>query len=41
VEIAEFNTREEMLAYVEWWDNQRAVGWRSLGGGWKLYKVVV
>jgi len=20
VEIAEFNTREEMLAYVEWWE---------------------
>lgn len=41
VEIAEFETREEMLAYVERWDKIRASGWRSLGGGWKLYKVLV
>lgn len=41
VEIVEFQTRKEMMDYVDLWDKQRASGWRSLGGGWKLYKVVV
>ena len=36
-----YNTNVEMMAYVDLWDKQRASGWRSLGGGWKLYRVVV
>lgn len=39
VEIVEFTSREEMVAYVNRWDRIRAAGWRSLGGGWKFYVV--
>jgi hypothetical protein len=39
-EIVEFDTREEMLKYVDRHDKTVAAGWRTReGGGWKFYIV--